>query len=214
MVHRSVAADFTKRICELINGLKSGVPFGKTQITPLPQSDKPEYLSGLVDDAKSLGAQVINQSGGHVDRSLFFPAVLFPVNASMRVWHEEQFGPVIPIAEYESIEEVFSYLRQTPSGQQIAIFTRPNSGAMPSQELAKLIDVCAMSTCRVNLNCQCQRGPDNYPFAGRRSSALGTISVSEVLKAVSVETLVASKNPSDVTAVRPGSKIFAPVLAK
>ena len=46
---------------------------------------------------------------------------------------------------------------------------------------------------RVNLNTQCGRSPDELPFSGRRSSALGTMSVSEALRAFSTETLVAGK---------------------
>ena len=44
---------------------------------------------------------------------------------------------------------------------------------------------------RVNINMQCARGPDVFPFSGRRSSAMGTMSVTEALRAFSVETLVA-----------------------
>ena len=47
---------------------------------------------------------------------------------------------------------------------------------------------------RVNFNAQCQRGPDTFPFTGRKSSALGTLSVSEALKMVSIEAVVAAKD--------------------
>lgn len=47
---------------------------------------------------------------------------------------------------------------------------------------------------RVNLNTQCGRSPDNVPFSGRRSSALGTMSVSEALNVFSVETVVAGRD--------------------
>ena len=38
------------------------------------------------------------------------------------------------------------------------------------------------------------RSPDELPFSGRRSSALGTMSVSEALRAFSTETVVAGKH--------------------
>jgi glyceraldehyde-3-phosphate dehydrogenase (NADP+) len=47
---------------------------------------------------------------------------------------------------------------------------------------------------RVNLNCQCQRGPDVFPFAGRKDSAEGTLSVTDALRAFSVRSMVATKN--------------------
>ncbi|MCL4839822.1 MAG: NADP-dependent glyceraldehyde-3-phosphate dehydrogenase, partial [Thermoanaerobaculia bacterium] len=47
--------------------------------------------------------------------------------------------------------------------------------------------------CRVNLNCQCQRGPDVFPFTGRKDSAEGTLSVSDALRVFSIRSLVAAK---------------------
>lgn len=46
---------------------------------------------------------------------------------------------------------------------------------------------------RVNINVQCTRSPDEFPFTGRKSSANGIISSSEVLKAFSLPVVVASK---------------------
>lgn len=59
---------------------------------------------------------------------------------------------------------------------------------------APLLDALNYSVGRVNINSQCQRGPDTLPFTGRKSSALGTLSVSESLLTVSIETVVAAKD--------------------
>jgi hypothetical protein len=45
----------------------------------------------------------------------------------------------------------------------------------------------------VNINCQCQRGPDTFPFTGRKDSAEGTLSVFDAIRSFSVRTLVAAK---------------------
>ena len=45
----------------------------------------------------------------------------------------------------------------------------------------------------MNLNSQCQRGPDSFPFTGRKDSAEGTLSVSDALRVFSIRTLVAAK---------------------
>ncbi|MEN6328042.1 MAG: NADP-dependent glyceraldehyde-3-phosphate dehydrogenase, partial [Syntrophomonas sp.] len=44
-----------------------------------------------------------------------------------------------------------------------------------------------------NMNSQCQRGPDVFPFTGRKDSAEGTLSVLDALRAFSIRTLVATK---------------------
>ena len=48
--------------------------------------------------------------------------------------------------------------------------------------------------CRVNVNSQCQRGPDVYPFNGRKDSAEGTLSVTDALRVFSIRTMVAAKD--------------------
>jgi glyceraldehyde-3-phosphate dehydrogenase (NADP+) len=46
---------------------------------------------------------------------------------------------------------------------------------------------------RVNINSQCQRGPDIFPFTGRKDSAEGTLSVVDALRSFSIRSLVATK---------------------
>jgi len=208
-LHESIADAFCEMFCEAISGLTAGPPFGKHAITPLPEADKPKYLEELIKDAEAGGARIINECGGQTDRTLIFPSVLYPVTKAMRAYHEEQFGPLVAITKYSDVEEILQHLADTYVGQQVAVFT--GSASEGSPELARILDTCALTTCRVNINAQCQRGPDTFPFAGRKSSAMGTISVSEVLRAVSVETIVAAKTREEVEGMACGSAVFAPL---
>ncbi|MBP9880019.1 MAG: NADP-dependent glyceraldehyde-3-phosphate dehydrogenase, partial [Chitinophagales bacterium] len=61
-------------------------------------------------------------------------------------------------------------------------------------KMAKLIDPLVNQVCRVNINSQCQRGPDKYPFNGRKDSAEGTLSVQDALRVFSIRTTVAFKD--------------------
>ena len=63
-----------------------------------------------------------------------------------------------------------------------------------SQEVADLIDQPVNQVSRVNLNAQCQRGPDTFPFTGRKDSAEGTLSVNDALRSFSTRTVVATKH--------------------
>jgi len=62
-----------------------------------------------------------------------------------------------------------------------------------SGRIASLIDHLVNQVCRVNVNSQCQRGPDTFPFTGRKDSAEGTLSVTDALRVFSIRTLVAAK---------------------
>jgi len=156
-------------------------------ITPVAEIGKTDYLQGLVTDAIARGATVVNEAGGTINGSFFFPAVLYPVNDRMRIYHEEQFGPVIPVQQFSDIREPIDYMIHSVYGQQVSIF-----GKDPEQ-IARLIDPLVNQVCRVNINSQCQRGPDMFPFTGRKDSAEGTLSVSDALRVFSIRTLVAAK---------------------
>ena len=63
--------------------------------------------------------QVVNELGKQEAGPFVRPTVLFPVTKAMRVWHEEQFGPLCPIATFSSLDEIYAYLDETTFGQQV-----------------------------------------------------------------------------------------------
>jgi glyceraldehyde-3-phosphate dehydrogenase (NADP+) len=187
-VHAKIVDNFLNSFSRAITNLKFGMPWeDDVFITPLPEPDKPAYLSDLVQDALQMGAKIINPSGGTANNTFFYPALLYPVNERMRTYNEEQFGPVIPVLSFDDIETPVQYVVSSDYGQQISIFGND------SDMIADLIDPLVNQVCRVNINSQCQRGPDTFPFTGRKDSAEGTLSVSDALRVFSIRTLVATK---------------------
>jgi glyceraldehyde-3-phosphate dehydrogenase (NADP+) len=188
MAHKSIADALKDKLVASINSLKIGLPWEEgVKVTPLPEPAKPAYLESLIDDAVAKGAELVNFSAGGATLAgaLFTPAVIFPVSPSMRIFTEEQFGPVVPISSFEDAIEVHTAARDSWNGQQAAIFTKDPETAAP------LVDMLSSIVGRINLNSQCSRGPDAFPFSGRRSSAIGTMSVTEALRAFSVEVVLA-----------------------
>ena len=129
----------------------------------------------------------MNPGGGRVHDTFMSPAVVYRVGPGMRLYEEEQFGPVVPIASFDDIDEPLEYVSRSDYGQQVSLF-----GGDPDA-LARLIDPLVNQVCRVNINSQCQRGPDTFPFTGRKDSAEGTLSVSDALRVFTIRTLVAAK---------------------
>ena len=66
----------------------------------LPEPNKPKYLNELIADAESKGAKVVNGLGKQQAGPFVRPSVLYPVTKEMRVWHEEQFGPLCPVGTF------------------------------------------------------------------------------------------------------------------
>ena len=188
-VHKNVKDEFLKSFNKKVDALKIKTPDQEDAfITPLPDPNQPKYLKELIDDACQKGAEVINNKGGEIGDNFVFPTVLFPVNNSMRVFHEEQFGPIIPIIEFDDINVPLSDMSNSNYGQQVSIFGEN------SNELGPLIDALVNLVCRVNLNSSCQRGPDVFPFTGRKNSAVSTLSIYDALRTFSIRTFIASKD--------------------
>lgn len=188
-VHESIVDEFNKRFAAKVDELVYGNPWDKAvMLTPLPEQDKPAYIQELIDDATAKGAKVINEKGGkHLD-NFIYPAILYPINKEMRVYHEEQFGPVVPILSFKNIQEPLNDMAESNYGQQVSLF------GQDIKTIAPLIDTLVNLVSRVNLNSSCQRGPDVFPFTGRKDSAVGTLSIHDALRSFSIRTFVASKD--------------------
>lgn len=187
-VDARIADDFLARFADAMAGLRRGMPWEPgVAITPLPEAGKPEKLKALVDDAVAKGARQVNPTGGSIAATYFEPAIVDGVAPGMELWDQEQFGPVVSITRFADVEEPLGQIVASNFGQQCSVF-----GCDPGL-VARLCDTLVNQVCRVNLNSQCQRGPDTFPFTGRKDSAEGTLSVTDALRVFSIRTLVAAK---------------------
>ena len=195
-VHENIKDEFIKKFCEKVDALKFGMPWDeKVQITPLPEEEKFKYLNDCISDAEAKGASIMNENGGVQNGTLFFPAVMYPVKEGMKLYREEQFGPIVPIVSFTDMQEPIDYMITSNYGQQVSIF------GTDTKEISHLIDGLVNQVSRVNINVQCQRGPDTFPFTGRKDSAEGTLSVYDALRSFSIRTVVATKETKENKAI-------------
>lgn len=187
-VHQSLAERFVPMLADAVDALQGGMPWeGGVSLTPLPEPGKPAALLQLVQEAVAQGARVVNR-GGQVESEgpWLHPVVLFPVAPATQIATVEQFGPVLPVAVYREDAEIDAFMRESAYGQQISLFGRDPA------RMGQLIDALVNQVSRINVNTQCRRGPDTFPFTGRKDSAEGTLSVHDALRAFSIRALVAT----------------------
>ncbi|MDO5607366.1 MAG: NADP-dependent glyceraldehyde-3-phosphate dehydrogenase [Capnocytophaga sp.] len=188
-VHEEIKDEFVTRFSKKVDELKYGNPWEEgVFLTPLPEPNKPGYIRELIDDALSKGSKIQNEKGGQQSENFIYPAVLHPITTDMRVYSEEQFGPLVPIKSFTNTDEIVDEIANSKYGQQVSLF------GTDVYELSPLIDNLVNLVCRVNLNSLCQRGPDVFPFTGRKDSAVSTLSVHDALRSFSIRTFVASKD--------------------
>jgi glyceraldehyde-3-phosphate dehydrogenase (NADP+) len=187
-VHKSITDQFLKKLVAAIDALPQGMPWEKgVKLTPLPEFNKANTLKGYVDDAVAKGASIMNQGGGIFYETLFRPAVVYPINPEALLYEVEQFGPVVPVCSYNNEQEFLDFVTKSNYGQQLSIFGNN------SKTIAGLIDRLTNQVSRININSQCQRGPDTLPFTGRKDSAEATLSISDALRCFSIRSLVATQ---------------------
>lgn len=196
--------DFAVMMAKRVEDMSVGLPWQNwnpeeskspsySKITPLPDRKRVEYMQKLIEDAVSKGANIINENGGEIiggsESTLMVPAVVYPVTPEMDLYHEEQFGPIIPIATYDSLDTILDYGHKGTFGQQVSIFASEAN----SEDTTMLVDQFSSVFGKININSQCGRSPDTIPFSGRRSSAMGVMSVQHALQEFSIPTVVAYK---------------------
>lgn len=76
-IHENIKDIFIEKFVSEVEKLIIGMPSKKNVfITPLPEPNKSEHLTNLVNDAINKGAILCNPSGGMKNKSFFFPAIL------------------------------------------------------------------------------------------------------------------------------------------
>jgi succinate-semialdehyde dehydrogenase/glutarate-semialdehyde dehydrogenase len=117
---------FAEKLAARVRGLKVG-PGTEVDVTQGPLID----AAGLakveehVADATSRGARIITGGRRHALGGTFYePTVLTDVNAEMKIFREETFGPVAPLIRFGSDAEVIELANRTEFGLASYFYSR------------------------------------------------------------------------------------------
>ncbi|MBD8128318.1 NAD-dependent succinate-semialdehyde dehydrogenase [Pantoea agglomerans] len=124
LVQRSIYPRFTARLLEAVATLKVGDGFAPdSTIGPLINSRAAEKVNGHIDDALSQGATLLTGGISQGNGTFVQPTVLGEVTTTMRIAHEETFGPVAPLFIFDDEEEAIAMANDTPYGLGAYFFT-------------------------------------------------------------------------------------------
>ena len=125
-VQKEVKAAFTKLLVEKMKAVKVGDPCQDHSVDmgPLVEARALESVTAKVAHAIEQGAELL--CGGHRvgDKGYFYAAtVLDNCRQDMDIIHEETFGPVIPLVEFDTVDQAIAYANDCEYGLASSVFT-------------------------------------------------------------------------------------------
>ena len=165
-VHESVADEFTRRLAERMGKLKVGRGTEEgVDVGPLIDGAQRDKVAELVEDAAGRGAEVlIGGRAGDGPGYFYEPTVLGGVPEDARVFGEEIFGPVAPVATFSSDEQAIAAANRTEYGLVAYVYTR---------DLDRAFHVCeGIESGMIGLNQGVVSNPA-APFGGVKQSGFG-----------------------------------------
>ncbi len=126
-IHEKIRDEFTDVAVALAKKLKmgSGLEDG-VQVGPMIDDAALTKTAGLIDDARSKGAEVLAGGGrsDRFDKGYFFePTILRNLGGQMRLMSDEPFAPVMPILDFAKLDEVIGTANATSYGLAAYVFT-------------------------------------------------------------------------------------------
>jgi succinate-semialdehyde dehydrogenase/glutarate-semialdehyde dehydrogenase len=168
-VHRSLYDAFLNACVEKTKKLHVGDGSNpETDIGPMIHERQLKIVETHVADAVACGATVL--IGGsripELGPNFYHPTVLADVTHEMRIMREETFGPILPVAAFNSDEEAVQLANDSDYGLAASVWTRDNAHG---ERLARRIHA---GTVMVNDVVSCF-GISEAPHGGVKASGVG-----------------------------------------
>jgi acyl-CoA reductase-like NAD-dependent aldehyde dehydrogenase len=164
--HESVADRLIEALARKAQQVKVGGGFEPdVELGPLQNQPQYDKVLAILQDARDRGARVVT-GGGALPRPGYFiaPTVISGLTEGSRLVDEEQFGPVLPVLTYETIEEAVRRANATRYGLGASVWAGDVARA---QEVA-----CQLEAGTVWINAHGGATAD-IPFGGCKESGLG-----------------------------------------
>ena len=176
-LHNDIADEFIEALIGKTKELFSvvGDPRNeKTKVGPLISDRQADFVESLVQDALAKGAKELLTG---VRRGRYFPpTILDNVTKNIKIAHEEQFGPVLPIIRIKNIKEAIDGTNASEYGLEASVFSRDEDQA---REVAESLEVGI-----VQINAKPERAPDHFPFLGVKDSGIGVQGIGPTIEAM------------------------------
>lgn len=127
-VHNSIKAAFTEKITAAMQAVRFGNPAdaaeGELAMGPLIEERAAKSVAEKVQRAIAQGATLVCGGKRAEGKGYFFePTVLTDVHNGMDIMKEETFGPVLPIAGFDTLDEALELANDCEYGLTSSVYT-------------------------------------------------------------------------------------------
>ncbi len=165
LVQEDIFDVFLRRFVERAAKLKVGDPSEDDShvIGPLINDKQVAKSREQIEDAVAKGAKI--ELGGNINGRFVEPTILTNVTPDMRIYQEENFGPVVPVIPFKSDAEAVNIANDTEYGL--------SSGVITKDEYRGLLIARGLETGMCHINCSSVNDEPHAPFGGSKSSGVG-----------------------------------------
>ncbi|MCC5876840.1 MAG: NAD-dependent succinate-semialdehyde dehydrogenase [Candidatus Sumerlaeia bacterium] len=138
IIHQKIKDEFVERVATGMKALRvgNGADPG-VEVGPLINAKQRDRVEELVHDARDRGARIAagGNRPGNLGKGYFFePTLIADYPEESRISTEEIFGPVLPVASFDDVDEVIARANATPYGLAAYVFTRDLNTAIRAYE--------------------------------------------------------------------------------
>lgn len=156
--------EFTSRFVAATRSIGQGeLTDRKTMIGPIISPQSRQHIRDHLDDAIAQGGKVL--CGNRWNQNRLNPTVVSGVTESMKMFHEETFGPVVSIETAKDRLHALELANASPGMLSAAVFTADLSSAMSLAE--------SLNTAMVHINDMTIQQEPEVPFGGNNPSGFG-----------------------------------------
>lgn len=157
-------------VCDTLAAFAGNIPVGDgldedSVLGPIQNKAQLDKVSAMVEDAKAKGARILTGGASTEEEGYFYPITLVAdATDDMRIVHEEQFGPILPILRYSDIEDAVARANDSDMGL---------GGSVWSGDAGKATRLVNRLECGIAwVNSHGGLNP-NAPFGGVKQSGFG-----------------------------------------